>query len=373
MKIRFLLVIILVFLTNISVFAGFKGIAGEKLTEKLNKDKIRLLQEVKFTEEDLKTVYDISWFGDSNTAYDICCRMRKVSTDKVFLEKVKFYQNIALIRILIENGSIISINQLPSKSMGFFDQSSIEDIRYATFSKDEESERVSTGTELPAEEIVKRYTLFMDKICTYSLAEKYPLAVEKLFWDYINKHSFDGMLARDIVWFLLEQNETKRAYNFVLSVFEKYPNENYIPEIVANVCIKVGEIDVAFETINYIINNVSVEDEIDYTKLKDLLALKAKIYEITGTEKENKAEIEKLTNRYIELLDENERENNKELIEKIKSGEWKIAYDSRLIITSSTYSISAQLPFIKEFIRIYESNGKILEKNESNMPTFRNL
>ena len=364
MKIKFLLIIILIFLMNVSVFAGFKGISGEKLTEKLGKDKIRLLQEVKFTEEDLKTVYDISWFGDSNTAYDICSRIRKVSVDEVFLEKVKFYQNITLIRILIENGSITSINQLPSKSMGFFDQNSTVEARdlYSI-------ETTSYEEEVSAEQITKRYIRFMDKICTYSLIEKYPLNAEKLFWDYTSKHRFDRFLTENIILFLIDKNEIKRAYYFVSNIFDKYPNEYGVPEMVVSICIKAEEIDLALKIINDLIDDTPFIDEESNFKLRNLLVLKAYIYEASGAD-ENRKEMQKLTNWYSELLSQSELEHNKINAEKINSGEMKINNFSNLAGRRMAASIGALLPFISGSFRIYEHEESTKEFNEKQMSTF---
>jgi len=368
MKIRFLLVIILVFLTSISVFAGFKGIAGEKLTEKLNKDKIRLLQEVKFTEEDLKTVYDISWFGDSNTAYDICSRIRKVSTDEVFLEKVKFYQDIALIRILVENGVTTSINQLPSKSMGFFDQNPGVEIR--DFYSDDNHEMVPYEANVRLEEIARRYIEFMDKICTYSLIEKYPLNAEKLFWDYTSKHRFDRFFAEDIILFLTDKNEIKRAYYLVANIFDKYPNEYGVLEMVVSICIKAEEIDFALKIINDLIDNTPSVDEESNFKLQNLLVLKADIYEASGAD-ENKEEIQKLTNWYAELLSQSKLEHNKINAERINSGKAKINDFSNLAGRKISASTGALLPFIRGSFRIYEYEEYAKEFNEEQMSTFR--
>ena len=368
MKIRFLLTLILISFINVSAFAGFKGIAGEKLTEKLNKDKIRLLQNVKFTEEDLKTVYDISWFGDSNTAYDICSRIRKLSVDEIFLEKVKFYQNITLIRILVENGSITSINQLPSKSMGFFDQNSTVETR--DFYSEDNHEMVPYEADARSEEIARRYIEFMDKICTYSLVEKYPSAAEKLFWDYTSKHRFDRFFAEDIILFLTDKNEIKRAYYFVANIFDKYPNEYGVLEMVVSICIKAEEIDFALKIINDLIDNTPSIDEESNFKLRNLLVLKAYIYEASDAD-ENREEIQKLTNWYSELLSQSELKHNKINAEKINSGEMKINNFSNLAGRKTASNIGTLLPFIRGYFRIYEYEEYAKEFNEEQMSTFR--
>ena len=98
----------------------FREPAPEWKMEQLNIAAQELLNTTKYTKKQLEDLDLISFHGHSNLAYDICDRVKSFTTDEEILKFVKVYQSVALTRMLVENGVIESIHQLPVESMGIF-------------------------------------------------------------------------------------------------------------------------------------------------------------------------------------------------------------------------------------------------------------
>ena len=109
-------------LLSCSLFAAsaFREPAPEWEIEQLSTEVQELLNTTKYTKKQLEALDLISFHGYSNLAYDICNRVKSFTTDEEILKFVKVYQSVALTRILVENGVIESIHQLPVESMGIF-------------------------------------------------------------------------------------------------------------------------------------------------------------------------------------------------------------------------------------------------------------
>jgi len=119
MKLKLLFIIILVTFA-VSAFAQFTY-KNESHVKRCTDYKNQLMVANKCSKDDFRKIDSISFVRDFNGAYDICARARKINIDEKFLEELNILQNVSLIRILVENGVITSISQIPEKSLNLLD------------------------------------------------------------------------------------------------------------------------------------------------------------------------------------------------------------------------------------------------------------
>jgi len=83
-----------------------------------------------FAREHLDDIDELNFFGYSNLAYDLCDRIKTLNIDEKYLRLIKIHQSVALVRILVENGVIETIHQIPEESIGVFNHKAIYNTCY---------------------------------------------------------------------------------------------------------------------------------------------------------------------------------------------------------------------------------------------------
>jgi len=130
-----------------TTFSPFREFQYEWEIERLNTTAQELLNTTTYTKEKLEVLDLMSFYGYSNFAYDICDRVKSFTTNEEILKFVKVYQSVALTRILVENGVINSIHQIPVESMGIFNHQTKSITYYIIDMPKEEKEKITKEIE----------------------------------------------------------------------------------------------------------------------------------------------------------------------------------------------------------------------------------
>ena len=194
---------VVIFTLTSYVFADslFKDDSSTYNTAKTCKEIENSINAKEFNENLLKNIDELSFYGYSNLAYDICDKIKSLNIDEDFLKKVKIHQSVAHVRILVENGVIESIHQIPEETMGIF---SIADTTKNT-----------KIAEINSEELSRNHSQLMAQVATIALIEKKSFETEKIFNDYFVKYKTDYLMARILINYLLGNEEYNKALKFI--------------------------------------------------------------------------------------------------------------------------------------------------------------
>jgi len=329
MKIKIIFFIVFAILLSISTFAQFQG------NNNTDDIKSKLISATKYSKEDIKSVNELSFNENSLFAYEICGKIRTAIIDEAFLDNLSIYQNTALVRTLVENETITSINQIPFKSLNIFDyneelafshmvqsvkNSPKKDNLPSSTKKDsigttdnaleyDENGKLKTRIIVDIKPVTEKdlYHMrspyenslsFFSRIATYALVEKYPLNAERLVYDYINKYGYDQLTYLFILYFI-ERKEYKKAADIIETIEHKFYEvlrDNDIIELQkAKVMLHIAEEDIKNGEV--IINNLydtASEDDKIY-----ILEFKLQMYYLFGLDKSYSEDTEKIKNELI--------------------------------------------------------------------------
>ena len=357
-----ILLLVFIFVPTLC-FAQFKGIDNERYSELQNK----LLTEKIYSKEVFEQIDAFSFGSNPNGAYDICTRIRKFNVESDFLAELNIHQNVALVRVLVENEVIVSISKISEKSFAVYDyeeelefqkekQESIKRINEILIepvdNEDDSgmSEIIKRGGAMtfqeedgttsiiivPKESILspeERYQIEIKKmnelkspyqkkiglvarIATYALIDKYPLNAEKFTYDYLNSFGYD-QLSDIMVSYFINKNETQKSIKLIDYIISKFGNnldKRKLEDLFqkkAFACAIIGDLDTGIDIMNELIE---AESDLSNSKRFNMF-LKSKLYLIAGKEKENQDNIKIIENE-INILDkEREIEMNNMLAE----------------------------------------------------------
>jgi len=377
MKLKLLFIAILIAFA-VSAFAQFT-FKKENHVKLYTDYKNQLMVTNKYSEDDFRKIDNISLIGDFNGAYDICARARKINIDEKFLKELNVLQNVSLIRILVENGVIISINQIPEKSFNIFDiekemenQKDYEErFRYveATLGKENLTQE-ARQTALDIKNYMayekspfQNEQAFLARIATYALVEKYPLNAEMLAVDYIKKFGYD-QLTEIMVSYFIEKKTPIKALNLIDFIKNNpaYISMDRVEEIdtlAAFALAASGDVETACE----IRDNLA---EMDIDK-KDLLVDRLQFYYLSGKEAEYAEEIETIKNELIIISKERVGKDN----QKIDSLEDVLVKDNTLRASIISYENNVINGEVTTKFYVYkiakDENGNV---DQSALPTF---
>ena len=258
---KIILCFVILIIYGFAYGSPFRMDFSQRRTDALKKNIEKLLIAKEFNVSDLRTINELSFMGYFDLAYDICDKIKSLTKDEEYLRLVKIHQSAALVRILVANGVIDSIHQIPEESMGVFNHKTTNVTYYfINIPKDiiEEAQKelykiLTTGTEeekaqfekmdvtlenykdfvvkegakgkmdfrnkLPEEYANEEYTTeqktdfnaaelsdnhrkVLEQVATIALMEKYPMAVDKIFNDYYMKHGIDTVTYIMIDYFI---------------------------------------------------------------------------------------------------------------------------------------------------------------------------
>jgi len=329
-------------LLSCSLFAEslFRVELNEYEVKDLNNKAQEILKTKEFKKEYFKTIDQLSFYGYSNFAYDICDKINSLTIDEEYLKFIKIHQSVALVRILVENGVIESINQIPEESVGVFNHKKDFLIKY--YKKDLSDTEIQKMKELleekdisieKFEEIIKNAPLMtaeklsfehsklLAQVATIALVDKYPIASEKLFNDYLIKYGLD-ILAEIIINYLVDINQCEKAIllsDIAIREAEKIDMSEQSRNLIAIHHYKIlrafayakrGNLDEALGTINAFIENIDEQDRKDTANFIDPDRMDRRIeyyinktlfYKYAGAEDKYNEEIEK-TKKIIDSI-----------------------------------------------------------------------
>jgi len=320
---RKITLITLLIILNTTLVLGFhfKPLEGENeyAKELISEALPKLLSATSYTEDDLIPTKGLILYGEEETAFNIFSRMKKFSVDKELLLNINYCQNIALVKILVKNGTLPSIDQLPIISMNAYSELPIKEPAQVIYKEDKKYitginvdiysgifADVTDTDEVKIEEVEVNpkdyyfgYVKFLEAVTTYTLIEKYPSMARKYVLDYTTKYGFNP----NFMQILIDVGDYKSAID-IGTQFESSP---FAKELLALAYAKSDNLEKALEIMNESVKKVKDDDNIqklDYiSKANDFIKL-AYIYKYASDNGNNQEKIEEIENEI--LIIENE-------------------------------------------------------------------
>lgn len=365
MKKNIVLLMLLIFMPVI-VVAQFSKVEDTDKTKLYTEHLLgKILSDKTYYEDTISKINEISFNSRPDIAYDICTQARKVNIDEEFLKKLNIIQSVSLIRVLVSNETITSINQIPLKSLNIYDfeeeiefqqlmQQNIDRLnqRYNESTYDDKKDEViivpneknpdqtpdvlivfkSEGESLNYDSYQREMILLqnaitpyekkrslLSRIATYALVEKYPLNAEKFTYDYINNFGYDQLSDIMVSYFINkgELNKSASLIDFIInninskpdkskSESEKERNIKTLSALKALVYTKAGNLDIALKLVNDMYEKTDSNQSMEaLSKQRSLLTLKLQLYSVSGKSDEYAEQIKKIENERITLDNEN--------------------------------------------------------------------
>lgn len=309
MKTRFLISVLLIFIVvGFGFAATFRPDPEKYGKETLLGYKTELMSKTKYEESDFFKVNTLSLYGEANAAFDIYSRMRKLSIDEDFIKKAKAYQNMALIRILVDNGTLTSISQLPIVAMEAYSELPVKEKALAAYKGDKRDlysaerdfdpgdyyDKTEVVTvEIDPKEYYQNYVRLLDAVATYALIGKYPNMTQKYVNDYVVKHGVNVILLE----YLIDNGE----YDFAINLSGKSDSSKHFKTLTAIAYAKKGDMKKALEISDEISRSIGngVPDERVQAWINIIY-----LYKYSGTLSENKEKILNIENEIIMIARE---------------------------------------------------------------------
>jgi len=293
MKKIILCVVMLLLSCSLFATSAFRPDPNKYSIERINKEIEGNISEKKFNEELLDNIDELSFYGYSNFAYDICDRIKSLTIDEQYLKMVKIHQSVALVRILVENGVIETIYKIPEESLGIFNHKPnlfsyyivdiTEDIKarrkkeiYEILTADDHPEKIS----LEIEGInLENYETYIEET-TEKTTSKIPASSDTVLAENLNSelpdhyanHDYTMEKSAEISPEKLSINHSRLlAQAATIALAEKYPiaTEKFFDDyftkyeisypmtkIIINYLINKGEYDKAINLCEFFINEI---------------------------------------------------------------------------------------------------------------------